>query len=327
MPRNEDRRWMEAALALARRAAGQSGPNPNVGAILIRQGVVIGRGVTAPGGRPHAEAAALAEAGDKVRGATLYTTLEPCAHQSARGPACADLLVAAGVGRVVSAMRDPDPRTAGKGIERLRAAGVVVTGDVLEGEAQRELAGFAGRLKGRPELTMKVAVSLDGRMVTAAGESQWITGPIARSYVHRMRARADLVVTGGGTLAADHPRLTVRLPGYDGAQPLRGVLTQGPVPDGFLRFASIDEMDRAAVARGVMRILAEPGPRLAASLIDAGRVDRLAIFRAPILIGAGQGLEGLAARPLASRHGRWRLDERRMLGDDTLELYSPRAVA
>ena len=322
-----DKRWMAAALGLARRGAGRTGRNPNVGCLLIKSGRVVGRGVTADNGRPHAEAVALAEAGPAAQGATAYVTLEPCAHLSERGPACADLLIGAGVARVVVAMRDPDPRTAGKGIARLQAAGIEVAEDVLAADAQAELAGFVGRFSGRPQLTMKLALSLDGRMVTAAGESQWITGRLARSYVHLLRAQADMVVTGRGTLEVDRPQLTVRLDGYDGPQPARAILGSQAVPEGFLPFRSFEEMDSMATKMGVMRILAEPGPVLAASLLNAGRVDRLALIRAPIIIGAGRGLDGVALSALADAHGRWRCVERRMLGEDQLELYSPADLA
>lgn len=315
----DDARWMVAALALAHRAAGRTGANPNVGCLLLRDGRVIGRGWTGDGGRPHAEAMALAEAGD-ARGATAYVTLEPCDHISPRGPRCSALLADAGIARAVVAMADPDPRTAGAGVARLRAAGVAVTLGVGEAAAQRELAGFARRITGgRPELWLKLALSLDGRLALADGRSQWITGPVARAYAHRLRAMADLVLVGGGTFRADSPRLDVRLPGHDGPQPRRAVLTRQPLPPPFIAlpdFAALDALD------GVNRILCEGGGQLAAALLAADRVDRLVLIRAPILIGAGQGLEALHLPDLAAAHGRWTRVAHRPLGMDQLEVFA-----
>jgi diaminohydroxyphosphoribosylaminopyrimidine deaminase/5-amino-6-(5-phosphoribosylamino)uracil reductase len=313
---------MAAALALARRGRGRTGTNPNVGCLLVKAGRVIGRGWTQDGGRPHAEAMALAEAGAEARGATAYVTLEPCAHESPRGPACADSLIAAGIARCVCAMQDPDPRTAGKGLARLRAARVETASGLLEAEAQEELAGFVGRLaSGRAELTLKLALSLDGRLAMADGRSQWITGEPARHYAHALRAEADLVLVGGGTLRADKPRLDNRLPRSSAPQPLRAVLSGGPVPDGFLAFPDIAALDRFAAHEGLNRILCEGGGGLAATLLAAGRADRLVLLRAPILIGHGIGLEGLHPPDLAATHGVWRLEERRALGEDLLERY------
>lgn len=313
---------MAAALALARRGAGRTGASPNVGCLVVRSDRIVGRGWTADGGRPHAEAIALAEAGAAARGATAYVTLEPCAHDSPRGPACADTLVAAGLARVVVAIADPDPRTAGRGIARLRAAGIEVSEGVGRAEAEAELAGFAGRLtRGRPELTLKLALSLDGRLALPDGTSQWITGQTARLYAHALRARADLVLVGGGTLRADAPRLDVRLPGHRGRQPVRAALTGGPVPEGWLRFDSLEALDAHATTAGVNRILCEGGGRLASSLLAADRVDRLVILRAPLLLGAGRGLDTLILPSLDAAHGRWKAEDSRMLGPDRLELY------
>lgn len=311
---------MAAALALAARAAGASTPNPNVGCILLSDGRVVGRGQTASGGRPHAEAMALAEAGAAARGATAYVTLEPCAHRSPRGPACADLLVAAGIARAVVAIRDPDPRTAGAGLARLRDAGIALTSGVLQDSAARELRGFILRLgAGRPEITLKLALSLDGRLALADGRSQWLTGPVARAFGHRERARADAIVVGRGTWEADAPRLDVRLPGYKGRQPDRVVVGRRPA-EGALSVGDLPALVALANARGWLRLLVEGGGGLAASLLGADLVDRLLLFRAPILIGRGRGIEGFEIPDLAAAHGRWRLLERRALGDDLLEV-------
>jgi len=219
-----DTRFMRHALALARRGLGRVWPNPAVGCVMVKDGVVVGDGWTQPGGRPHAEREALDRAGDAARGATAYVSLEPCSHFG-KTPPCADALIAAGVARVVVACGDPDPRVSGRGLARLRAAGVAVTEGVLEAEARALNAGFISRIvRARPWVTLKLASTLDGRIATASGESQWITGPRARAEGHRLRAEADAVLTGSGTVAADDPLLTVRLPGYEARQPLRIVL-------------------------------------------------------------------------------------------------------
>lgn len=206
----EDHRWMRLAIALGARGLGQVWPNPAVGCVLVHGGRVVGRGWTQPGGRPHAEAVALAQAGAAAKGATAYVSLEPCSHHG-KTPPCALALIKAGVARVVTAFEDPDPRVSGQGHALLRAAGIEVLTGVLADQARRGQAGFVSRItRGRPFLTLKLATSLDGRIATAAGESQWITGPEARRMVHAMRARHDGVFVGAGTVRADDPSLTVR---------------------------------------------------------------------------------------------------------------------
>lgn len=319
----DDARIMAAALSLARRGAGRTQGNPNVGCLILKDGKIVGRGWTQDGGRPHAEAMALAEAGEAARGATAFVTLEPCAHESPRGLPCADRLIAARIARAVVAMPDPDRRTAGMGNARMRAAGIAMTEDVLRSEAERELAGFSRRLAdGRPELTLKLALSLDGRLARADGTSQWISGEPARAYAHALRTVADLVLVGGGTFRADHPKLTARVAGSTAPQPLRAVLTTQPVPEGLEQIVDLAELDAFAAARGINRILCEGGGRLAAALLGLDRVDRLILLRAPILIGHGIGLEGLAPGSLAETHGRWALEDRRPLGPDLLECYA-----
>lgn len=201
---------MRLALALGRRGQGQTGENPAVGCVIVKEGRVLGRGWTQPGGRPHSETVALAQAGAAARGATVYVTLEPCNHHG-RTPPCAEALVAAGVARVVVALGDPDPRTDGGGIARLRDAGIAVETGLLSGPAELDHAGFLSRIRrGRPRLTLKLATTLDGRIATATGDSRWITGPAARAWVHGARARHDAVMVGAGTARADDPMLTVR---------------------------------------------------------------------------------------------------------------------
>jgi diaminohydroxyphosphoribosylaminopyrimidine deaminase/5-amino-6-(5-phosphoribosylamino)uracil reductase len=205
---------MRAALALARRGLGTTWPNPSVGCVIVREDRVVGRGHTQPGGRPHAEPVALEMAGEQAKGATAYVTLEPCCHWG-RSPPCTDALIAAGIARVVVATTDPDTRVNGQGLAKLQAAGITVQSGVLEPEARAVLLGFHQRISlGRPMVTLKLASTLDGRIATHDGESQWITGPDARRLAHAMRGRHDAVMVGVGTVLADNPDLTCRIPGF-----------------------------------------------------------------------------------------------------------------
>lgn len=313
-----DAAWLDAAAALAARGRPFSRPNPAVGALIVKAGRVIGRGWTQKGGRPHAEAMALAEAGAEACGAAAYVTLEPCAHESARGPACAHSLRAAGLSRVVIGCEDPDPRTAGAGIAMLRAAGIEAV--LLPcPAAARSLEGYLTRAHhGRPHTTLKLATSLDGCIAMADGTSQWITGPEARAHGHALRARMDAILVGGETLRTDSPRLDVRLPGLAARSPARWVLTRGTAPEGWQVLADPAE-GRFGDAQ---YLLIEGGAGAAAAFLAADRVDRLLLYRAPILIGAGRrGLGDIGLASLGSAHGRWRLAEQRRLGSDTLDVY------
>jgi diaminohydroxyphosphoribosylaminopyrimidine deaminase/5-amino-6-(5-phosphoribosylamino)uracil reductase len=315
---SDDARWLAAAAALAARARPASSPNPGVAALIVRDGRVIARGWTQPGGRPHAEAVALAAAGKFASGATLYVTLEPCAHASPRGPACADLVSASGLARVVIGCMDPDPRTAGAGLSRIRAAGIEAA-FVPSPACARSLSDYlAVRRLGRPQVTVKLALSLDGCIALASGESQWITGPEARAHTHAMRARADAILVGGGTLRADAPRLDVRLPGLETRSPQRWVLTRGQAPEGWHALPSPQAIAGMA---GVLRLFVEGGAGAATGFLAAGLVDRLLIYRAPILLGGRPALGDFGLTALASAHGHWDLAERRQLGSDTLEVY------
>ncbi|PKP93860.1 MAG: riboflavin biosynthesis protein RibD [Alphaproteobacteria bacterium HGW-Alphaproteobacteria-16] len=310
---------MSAAVALASRGRGRTAPNPNVGCLIVREGRVIGRGWTQPGGRPHAEAMALAQAVDDAWGATAYTTLEPCAHESARGPACTDSLIASGVSRVVIALRDPDPRTDGRGIERLRAAGVAVTTGIETDAARRSMAGFLTRqARGRPHVTLKLATSLDGCIALANGQSRWITGPAARAHAHLERARHDAILVGRGTLDADLPRLDVRLPGLEALSPRRILLSSRPAPDGWTGIATPDAI---ATLDNVDHLLVEGGAQTASAFLRAGLVDRLLLYRAPILLGGKPALADLGLESVAPAHGQWKLIDARTLGSDRLEVY------
>lgn len=312
---------MAAAARLAARARPLSRPNPGVAALMVHEACVIARGWTQAGGRPHAEAAALAGLDPHViAGATLYVTLEPCAHVSERGPACAELIAAARPARVVIGQRDPDPRTAGKGIARLEAAGIAVT--LLEDPASAaSLAGFLIRQRlGRPWVTLKLAMSLDGCIALADGTSRWITGEAARAHVHARRAQHDAILVGGGTWRADSPRLDVRLPGLEARSPQKVVLTGGPAPEGT---TALPSPQAVASLEDVQHLYVEGGAATAAAFLAADLVDELHLYTAPILIG-GTGLRALGPLPLGAlgeAHGRWALAERRQLGSDTFAAY------
>jgi diaminohydroxyphosphoribosylaminopyrimidine deaminase/5-amino-6-(5-phosphoribosylamino)uracil reductase len=318
----EDARWLDAAASLAARGVPLSRPNPAVGALVVKGGRVIARGWTMPGGRPHAEAAALESAGGEALGATLYVTLEPCAHESTRGPACADLVAASGVSRVVVGCTDPDPRTAGAGMTRLREAGLQV--DLIASPAsEASLAGYLCRQRlGRPHITLKLAMSLDGRIALASGESQWITGEAARAHCHVMRSRADAILVGGGTLRADMPRLDVRLPGLEGRSPRRFVLSRSPAPEGWTALSSPQDVFGMADAQ---YLFIEGGAQAAAAFLAADLVDHLIVYRAPIIVGDGLAAVGdMGLTALSDAHGRWQQTTRRTLGSDALEVYEAR---
>ncbi|MFN3452273.1 MAG: bifunctional diaminohydroxyphosphoribosylaminopyrimidine deaminase/5-amino-6-(5-phosphoribosylamino)uracil reductase RibD [Sphingorhabdus sp.] len=314
-----DHRFMAAALALAERGVGQTGLNPSVGCIIVKDGVVVGRGWTQEGGRPHAEAMALAQAGSAAQGSTVFVTLEPCAHQSARGPACAQLLIDAGPAKVVVALQDPDPRTAGEGMKALMARGIAVETGVMASEARQSLAGFLSRMDfGRPFVTLKIATSLDGQIAMADGSSRWITGDIARAHSHVERARTDAILVGSGTVKADAPQLTVRLAGLEHRQPRKVMLGSGDAPDGWevIRTpADIAKLD-------CNNVMVEGGAATATAFLKAELVDRLLLYRAPIFIGAGKACLGdIGLGQLSDAHGRWRLSDSRSLGKDRLEVY------
>lgn len=318
---SDDRKWMGEACALANDARGQSAPNPNVGCVIVSpSGRVVGRGATALGGRPHAEAVALQQAGRKAGGATIYVTLEPCSHDSLRGPACTDLLLKAKPARVVIAMRDPDPRTTGKGISRLRKAGIEVKLGVRREEANRSLAGWLTRLKlGRPRITLKLALSIDGKIALPSGESKWITGEDARRHVHLERAHSDMILVGRGTYMADQPNLDVRLPGLEERSPRRALLTRGDAVDGWEILRNPQDVYRL---HDVNDLLVEGGSATATAFLTEDLVDRILIYRAPIIVGEGKcsfGYVGLDA--IADAHGRWNLTDERRLGVDRLEVY------
>jgi diaminohydroxyphosphoribosylaminopyrimidine deaminase/5-amino-6-(5-phosphoribosylamino)uracil reductase len=360
----DDRHWMQAALALAQRNLGRTWPNPSVGCVLVREDRLLANGWTQEGGRPHAETHAISRAKDSLNGATAYVTLEPCSHHG-RTPPCADALIAAGIKRVVIATGDPDSRVAGQGVERLKQAGVDVTIGICAAEAEEVAAGFLMRVHhGRPLVTLKLATSLDGRIALANNESRWITGPAARAHGHSLRATHDAIAVGIGTALADDPLLNCRLPGLEARSPVRIVfdakarlpvtaklaatsksqrtiaLTANPVGAKAIKDAGVEIIEVAASSQGVdagmamralgdlglTRVLVEGGGRLAASLLAAGLVDRIAWYRAPFAIG-GDGVPGIGALALTS------IVEARAfvrtglhaLGPDVLETYKSSA--
>ena len=312
---------MAEAVRLGEAARGRSAPNPNVGCLIVSSnGEIVGRGATALGGRPHAEAIALDRAGRKAKGSTVYVTLEPCAHESPRGPACADLLVKAQPARVVIAMKDPDPRIFGTGIKRLRDAGIDVKLGVGRKAAQDSLAGWLTRLRlGRPRITLKLALSIDGKIALPSGESKWITGEDARKHVHLERAHSDMILVGRATYLADAPRLDVRLPGLEDWSPKRALLTRGEAVDGWEILRNPEDVYRL---HDVNDLLVEGGSATATAFLSGDLVDRILIYRAPIIVGEGKssfGYVGLDA--IADAHGQWAPSDGRRLGVDRLEVY------
>jgi diaminohydroxyphosphoribosylaminopyrimidine deaminase/5-amino-6-(5-phosphoribosylamino)uracil reductase len=262
---------------------------------------------------------ALEQAGERAAGATLYVTLEPCAHASARGPACAELVAGSKLARVVVGYEDTDLRTAGAGLSRIREAGIPAE-LVSSPEVAASLAGYLTRArKARPYVTLKLAISLDGCIALSDGTSRWITGEAARAHAHLERARADAILVGGGTLRTDEPRLDVRLPGLETRSPERWVLTGAEVPDGWRKIASPKAIGEMADCQ---YLLVEGGSQTAAAFLAADLVDRLLIYRAPILIGDGLAALGDIGRgDLASAQDRWCLLDSRKLGSDALEVY------
>jgi diaminohydroxyphosphoribosylaminopyrimidine deaminase/5-amino-6-(5-phosphoribosylamino)uracil reductase len=313
---------MAEAAALAERARGATAPNPNVGCLIVSpRGKVLSKAATAPGGRPHAEALALDAAGKAARGAAVYVTLEPCAHDSERGPACVDLLIAARPKRVIVGLKDPDPRTNGRAVRKLRAAGIEVKLGPGRAAAERSMAGWLTRMRlGRPRITLKLALSIDGKIALPSGESKWITGDHARTHVHLERGQCDMILVGRGTYEADQPRLDVRLPGLEDSSPRRALLSRTlDAVEGWEMLGSPQDVFRL---HDVNDLLVEGGSATATAFLTADLVDRILIYRAPIIVGEGKssfGYVGLDA--IADAHERWRLVEERRLGIDRLEVY------
>lgn len=343
----DDRRHMRTALALARRGLGNVWPNPSVGGVVVDEsGAVVGRGWTQPGGRPHAEAIALERAGYRARGGTLYVTLEPCNHHG-KTPPCTEAIMAAGIARVVATGPDPDPRVSGSGFARMEKAGIVVDQGLFTEEGATVNAGFFHRiLHNRPWVTLKLAMSMDGRIALASGESQWITCPAARQLAHQLRAENDAILVGIGTVLADDPLLTCRLPGYLCRQPVRVVMDgKDRIPkdaallsDGLptwtdreLGHTGMGRPDplvllQGLAAKGITRLMIEGGGSVAAAFLKADLVDEIVCVTAPFPIG-GDGkpvVDALGAEDLASLR-RFIPDEPATIGQDTLVRYRRQA--
>ncbi len=349
-------RYMKSAIALARRGVGVCAPNPSVGCVIVKDGHVIARAVTARGGRPHAETQALAQAGAQAKGADVYVTLEPCAHVG-ETPSCAENLIKAGVSKVVIACTDPDKRTNGKGIEKLRAAGIEVVTDILKDEALDGLRGFIlSRTQERPEITLKTACTLDGKIALTNGQSKWITGAQARRYAHLERSMHDAIICGIGTVLADDPSLTARLPGVKSTAPRIIFDTNLRLPKTTKLFEEVKEQPlwivcgedvndiaakkleekgvtllkqkdllsslSAISACGIGRVLVEGGPTLLTSFLSQGLWDRWLVFRAPAQIG-GDGKAMTGTQNLSDMADLQRLKRReiRAFGEDLLEIY------
>jgi diaminohydroxyphosphoribosylaminopyrimidine deaminase / 5-amino-6-(5-phosphoribosylamino)uracil reductase len=318
------RPYLERALELAERGRGATRPNPVVGAVLVRDGEVVGEGWHERAGGPHAEVVALEAAGERARRATLYVSLEPCAHHG-RTPPCADAVAAAGVGRVVAAVADPNPKTAGQGFARLREANVEVElpGGEIERRARRQNEAWRTWVtKKRPFVTYKAALTLDGRLAAASGDARWVSGQESRRLVHALRAASDAVAVGMGTVRAENPQLTARDVEAP-RQPRRLAFGHGPLPEGSeleLIEGSLEEALSRLAGEEVQSLLLEGGPTLAGAFLRAGLIDKLLLFVAPKLIGGDDApplFAGAGARTLADAialHGL----EASPVGDDVL---------
>ena len=323
---------MDLALRLGRRALGTTAENPNVGCVIVRDGRLVGAGWTQPGGRPHAETEALKMAGDRARGATAYVTLEPCAHHGKTGP-CAEALVAAGIARVVTAIEDPDPRVSGGGHAILERSGIVFECGLKAAEARRDMAGFLTRIqKKRCQVILKMAFSADGKIAAGAGQRTAISGPEAKARVHLLRAQSNAILVGMGTVRADDPELTCRLPGLRHRSPKPFVMSRhGTLPPGSHLARLGAEVLRGTPAqvvadlgaRGINRLMVEGGARVARSFLEAGLVDEFHLIQAPVTLGP-EGVDGLAGLTLDQALQPFARVEQEKLGSDLLTVYEAR---
>jgi len=326
---NSDELWMRHALQVAQRSAGNTAENPAVGCVIVDQsGNLIATGHTAAGGRPHAETQALIMAGEGAKGATAYVTLEPCAHHG-KTPPCAEQLVEAGLSRVVIATSDPDPRVSGKGIEILRAGGIKTITGVLAERVEFQLRGYFSRIiRGRPHVLLKLAVSSDGKIAKAPGQQTAISGPEFYPQTHLLRARADAILVGAGTVRTDNPTLTCRLPGMGHLSPKKIVVGGDDVlalPKRALQFpghVDFEEVLQDLGSQGINMLLVEGGAKVATSLLEADLVDEIILAMAPHSIGP-QGVDALAGLPLtkitANEH--FVLKQQETLGPDVVRHY------
>ncbi|MCA3561310.1 MAG: bifunctional diaminohydroxyphosphoribosylaminopyrimidine deaminase/5-amino-6-(5-phosphoribosylamino)uracil reductase RibD [Aestuariivirga sp.] len=323
---------MDVALRLGRRALGATAENPNVGCVIVRDGRLLGVGWTQPGGRPHAETEALKIAGDKARGATAYVTLEPCAHHGKTGP-CAEALATAGIARVVTAIEDPDPRVSGGGHAILQRSGILFESGLKADEARRDMAGFLTRMtKKRPQVVLKMAFSADGKIAAGVGRRTAISGQEAKARVHLLRAQSNAILVGMGTVRADDPELTCRLPGLRNRSPQPFVMSRhGQLPPSSHLAKRGAEVLRGTAAqvvaelglRGINRLMVEGGARVARSFLEAGLVDEFHLIRSPVTLGP-DGVDGLAGLPLEQALQPFQPVEQEKLGSDLLSVYEAR---
>ncbi len=355
----KEEKFLQSAIMLSRRNLGQTWPNPTVGCLIVKEGIIVGRGVTAKGGRPHAETLALQMAGDKARGADMYVSLEPCSHHG-ETPPCVDAIIKAGIARVIVAAIDPDKRVSGGGLASLKKHGVQT--ELIKMDDNTNAGFYSSITRKRPYIALKIATGVDGRLALSNGISRWITGVQAREYSHMLRSKFDALLTGIGTVLVDDPELTCRLPGLEGNSPVRVVLdSELALPKGsrlvktreksplwvFGRnaivekvwnakgiklsgvredFAGLDltEVLNALAADGITRLMVEAGPRITTSFLKSGLVDYIYWFRAPKIIG-GEGLSAVGDLNLSSME-EIKCFKRtciKQLGDDVLEEYMP----
>jgi diaminohydroxyphosphoribosylaminopyrimidine deaminase/5-amino-6-(5-phosphoribosylamino)uracil reductase len=345
---NSHEKFMQIALRMARRQAGQTHPNPNVGAVIVKDGQILAVGATETGGRPHAETIAIENAGELARGASLYVTLEPCSHHGKTAP-CAEAIIKAGISKVIISCRDKNPVVSGNGVAMLKAAGVEVIEGVCEAEALEVTCGFFSVIeKKRPFISLKIATSLDGKiayppachpaLVAGSGEkptdeicnsrprnkcgvTKWLTGEPARNYGQLLRAQHDAILTGSGTVLADNPQLTCRLNGLENRSPIRIVLDRsGQIKDahGFwvMSHKSLEENIKEITEKGITSLMIEAGAKLSTAFLESGLVDRVYWFRAPIIVGEG----GLSAVGVCEKLAKFKRIEHITLGNDILEV-------
>jgi diaminohydroxyphosphoribosylaminopyrimidine deaminase / 5-amino-6-(5-phosphoribosylamino)uracil reductase len=320
--------YMNHAFRLGRRALGTTAENPAVGCVIVKDDRILGVGCTQPGGRPHAEVMALAMAGADAKGATAYVTLEPCSHHGRTAP-CADALIKAGIAKVVIAVEDPDPRVAGQGVSMLRAAGIEVVVGISEAQARAAHAGFFSRImRKRPYVTLKLAISVDQKIANAPGQRTTITGDQVKSRVHLMRAQSDAILVGMGTVLADDPELTCRLPGMEQRSPKPYVLGRGPLPmDSHLAKRNAELIDgplenilTALASNGINTLMIEGGAKTARRFLESGLVDEFQIFTAPITLG-NNAVDALAGLPLSDALKHFHHISEETLGADHLNVY------
>ncbi len=314
-------KFMKIALNLARRGIGETAPNPTVGCVIVKDGVILAQGRTAKGGRPHAEAVAISKAKGKTKGSTIYVTLEPCSHYG-KTPPCAESIIKAKPAEVVVACLDPDKRVNGSGIKMLIEAGIKVTLGIGEDEAQDINRGFITRTRTKlPFVTLKAAMASDGKYLQGKGKPQWVTGELSRNYVHLLRSRADCLITGTGTIIADKPKLDVRLPGLEHMSPLVIVAGRRKV-DGFrAKFAPLKTILEDLANEGVNNVLLESGPTLAAAFLREKLVDELIIIEAPKKLGSkGRDYFKPETQKLIAKH--FRKTSEKHIGMDKIIIYA-----